>query len=394
MLLSMGTYLRFRENSRTFVFMKNTPITYRLFQAKGTYGFKAQVAQLLFLYQPAGVPVRLVFFDNPSSNEEYWRRLALLQKKVETRFGHPVPVSYVAQPPCSDKVILEVHELIDVPARAKVTYEPNYCLVKSRAYKFLFISGVNKSEEIINIPTQAWYAFRQIEDILSTVGMPLSAIVRQWNYIERIGAFDARGSQNYQDFNNERSAFYGETEWERGYPAATGIGMQYGGVSIDADVLAGLETELTIHRLDNPLQVSAHAYSQQVLLGQSEKTTPKFERGKVVAFSNKNLIYISGTAAIRGEQSLAEMGIEEQTRATLMNIIALIGRENLRASGVEVPPDAISLQLLRVYLKREEDEACVRNILERAYPGLPVAYMVADICRPELLIEMEGIASF
>lgn len=390
----LGTLLRFRENSCTFASMNNTPITYRLFQAKGSYGFKAQVSQLLFLYRPAGVPVRLVFFDNPAGDDEYYYRLALLQQEVATRFGHPVPVSYVAQSPCSGKVIMEVHELAGVPEKTRIVYKKHYCFVEWGACRLLFISGINKEKKSTETTGWAEGAFHEIGNILQKVGMPLSAVVRQWNYIERIGAYDAQGSQHYQDFNNVRSAFYAGSEWEKGYPAATGIGMQCGGVSIDADVLSGPEPELAVRWLDNPLQVPAHAYSRQVLLGQSEKTTPKFERGKVLTLQDKRLVYISGTAAIRGEQSLAGMGIEEQTRTALTNIIALISRDNLRTAGVDVSPDAVSLHLLRVYLKREEDEACVRAILERAYPGLPVAYVVADVCRDELLIEMEGIAAF
>ena len=366
-------------------------ITYRLFQGKGTYGFEAQVSQLLFSYQPTGLPVRLVFFDNPSDTEEYYRRWSLLQKKISTGFNYPVPVSYVAQPPCSGKVVMEAHELNGVPEDARIIYKKHYCLVEYESYRFLFVSGINKSEGIVHTASNTAGAFREIRNILATVKMPVSSIVRQWNYIERIGAFDRDGFQNYQNFNNERSIFYARSQWESGYPAATGIGMQYGGVSIDLDAVSASEGKLTIYGLDNPLQVPAHAYSREVLLGKNDRTTPKFERGKVLALRDgKGMIYISGTAAIRGEQSLAKMGVEEQTWVTLENIAALVSRKNLLAAGVD-PVTEVSLELLRVYLKRQEDQPSVRNIIEKAYPGLTVLYVVADVCRDELLVEMEGI---
>lgn len=371
--------------------MNNTFITYQLFQAKGAYGFDAQASQLLFAYRPTGLPVRLVFFDSPCDKEEYYTRMAALYKRVEQMFRHPVPVSYVAQPSCSGRVMMEVHELNNVPADAHIVYNKYYCLVEHGGCKQLFVSGINKSKLVTDRAGQALRGIRRIKKILESAEMPLSSIVRQWNYIERIAGFDEDGAQHYQGFNNERAAFYDETTWEKGYPAATGIGMEQGGVTMDLDAVTGPEDRLQIHRLNNPLQRAAYAYSGRVLRGKNRRDTPKFERGKVVSLDGKSMIYISGTAAIRGEQSLEGKGVEEQTWATLENIAALLSRKNLSAWGVEIPSE-IGLQYLRVYLKRPEDEPCVRNIVEKAYPGLTVLYVVADICRDELLVEMEGVA--
>ena len=62
----------------------------------------------------------------------------------------------------------------------------------------------------------------------------------------------------------------------------------------------------------------------------------------------------------------------------------LIGR-----AGVEHPG---RLGLLRVYLKNEEDAPAVKADLDKLCPDLPIAYLYADVCREELLIEIEGIA--
>jgi enamine deaminase RidA (YjgF/YER057c/UK114 family) len=128
------------------------------------------------------------------------------------------------------------------------------------------------------------------------------------------------------------------------------------------------------------LQVAAHAYSISVLDKAGEKsTTPKFERAKKLTFkSGEELIYVSGTAAIRGEESLKGVGVEQQLRITMENIAELIGDAPLR--------------LLRVYLKRPEDYAVVKARLEEYGLDSPVSYLCADVCREELLIEIEGIA--
>ena len=53
--------------------------------------------------------------------------------------------------------------------------------------------------------------------------------------------------------------------------------------------------------LDNPLQVPAHRYSGRVLASGKEavRTTPKFERVRLLG----DVVFVSGTAAIKGEDS-------------------------------------------------------------------------------------------
>lgn len=92
--------------------------------------------------------------------------------------------------------------------------------------------------------------------------MNFGDIVRQWNYLERITDI-THGNQCYQDFNDVRTLFYASSAWESGYPAATGIGTQYGGILIDFNAVSG---EVDIVPLDNDWQRAAHVYSDEVLL--------------------------------------------------------------------------------------------------------------------------------
>jgi hypothetical protein len=48
--------------------------------------------------------------------------------------------------------------------------------------------------------------------------------------------------------------------------------------------------------------------------------------------------------------------------------------------------------LARVYLKRPEDYGQARAICQKRLGKLPALYVVGDICRPELLVEIEAIA--
>lgn len=376
--ISIGTYLRIKENSCTFASMNKTPITYRLFHTNEKESFTGQLTELLDVYRPESFPVRLVFFDNPAGKEEYCHRLCEIKREVRRTFPERTPViSYVAQAPCRGGMIMEVHEWNAAEA-VTVTCSEDYLTVEHPGGRHLFMSVGSLS---------------RVEAVLRAGRMPVSSIVRQWNYIEDIVGMSPAGHQNYQDFNDARTQFYNTTPWADGYPAATGIGVRQGGVTIDADALMMYDDSVRVYPLDNPLQVPAHAYSQKVLLGAGDKSTPKFERGKAVVYPAGMMIYVSGTAAIRGEESLSGVGVEKQAVATLENIDYLISRRNLAGAGMNVTCEPV-LQYLRVYLKRKEDAACVKSILEKACPGLPVACVLADVCRDELLIEMEGVASF
>jgi enamine deaminase RidA (YjgF/YER057c/UK114 family) len=245
---------------------------------------------------------------------------------------------------------------------------------------------------------QAESAFRQLKAVLSAESLAFSDIVRQWNYIE--GIVDQRpgqGSlrQNYQVFNDVRTAFYASADFRRGYPAATGIGMNRGGVVVEGLALAPGRARLRIVPLSNPLQQDAHRYSQEVLAGRAlsgmeRKGTPKFERAKLVAEGDRGIIFISGTAAIRGQATVLE-NPAGQARTTLDNIKALISRSNLEAHGRTARKPG-RIEYLRVYIKRPEDARPVREVVQERLPGVSALYVISDVCRPELLVEIEGIA--
>ena len=164
---------------------------------------------------------------------------------------------------------------------------------------------------------------------------------------------------------------------------------------IDVDALLCKDGSVRVLGVDNPLQIAAHAYSQNVLLGEKDvalpqKTTPKFERAKAVWKEDHGFVYVSGTAAIRGEQSLEGVGIEQQTLTTLENIEYLVSRDNLNRSGIPATENA-TLITFRVYVKRWEDMEKAKQVVTERYPDLPAIYTLTDVCRSELLIEIEGM---
>lgn len=340
--------------------------------------------------------VRLVFWGNPRDNREYLKQREEIGKMVRARFGKRSPAfSYIAQRPLTADLVVEVHG-VDVLFEGEIVYKTfqnvPYVVIRERNYSELIAGGMSGKDVNAPVRKQAEEAMEQMGRILAMEGFAVDGIVRQWNYLERITEFDG-DYQRYQAFNEARSVFYAKAIWSNGYPAATGIGMQQGGVVIDFTAVKTEGKDCRNVPLDNTLQIAAHAYSQQVLQGRlssdSGEITPKFERARVFDSGQERTIYVSGTAAIRGEQSLAGIGVLPQTGITLDNISYLISGENLRKKGITGESE---LAMVRVYLKYPDDLETVKTYIGERLQELPVIYLQADVCREELLVEVEGIA--
>ena len=362
--------------------------------------FGEQLDNLLSHYTPNGNTIRLVLFGNPENRQEFHDQRRLASQKLSSYFeGRPPVFTYVAQPPVERfQLAMEVTEL-ETEIGTQIFYKQKddlpYIIVQTGGVKVLFVGGASGDEEEDCIQKQSEMIFSGLEEIFRLEGMPVSSIVRQWNYIEKITRIAGK-HQHYQEFNDARSRFYLNTEWHDGFPAATGIGTEYGGVIVDLDAVYTNGSDIRIVALNNSLQVPAHDYSKAVLIAPDDEkcsgvTTPKFERGKLILRGGEGTIYVSGTAAIRGETSYINQGIEEQTRITLENIEHLISLETLAGSGAKKFTKA-EISSLRIYLKEVSFFEPCKRIVEEIYPGVPAVYLKADICREELLVEIEGMA--
>ena len=106
------------------------------------------------------------------------------------------------------------------------------------------------------------------------------------------------------------------------------------------------------------------------------------------------LIYISGTAAIRGQETMAENDVEKQTRVTIENIANLVSPGNLKRYGVLIGQEILPFAYFRVYVKNEADLSRVKEICTPFFKDAPGEYLISDICRESLLVEIEGVAGY
>lgn len=332
----------------------------------------------------------LTFFVDAAELTAYRAASDALGALVRDGFGPEgaPPTSVVAQPPAAGHVALEATLLsgrpIDVTLSRRTCEGHPYTLVASPRGRQVHAGGLASRDDSEDPETQSAEALAAMDAILEREGMTFGHVVRQWNYIEHMlepGVVGPRDCQRYQVFNDVRTLAYERATFPHGYPAATGIGQATGGVQIEFIAIdAGSAVEIA--PLSNPQQVDAHCYSSDVLVGRpardlAERTPPKFERAKRVAWGAGALVFVSGTASIVGEQSIGVGDPTAQTRTTLGHIEALLEGE--------MP------SYLRAYVKHASDIGAVRTVCQSVCGRTPVTYVQADVCRGELLVEIEGL---
>lgn len=353
-------------------------IYYRIIKASGD-NFNHALDEVLHGIDNRLKILRLVFFSNVEDDKDYLNKLHILHTRINEYMNGELPaISLVSQRPLDADIVLEVHyyQPDENECLFYKTYDGfSYVVLTNNYGKFLYAGGLHASLDD-DVYIQSRNVFNILDYIMRKEGFPIESIVRQWNYIGNITSYDSFGNQHYQMFNNARSEFYNSSSWTNGYPAATGIGTKGNYVVVDVDAVVDENLEFKIRPIDNKLQIAAHAYSDKVLeKAETGLTTPKFERAKSLNLNDDCLIYVSGTAAIRGENSVTT-DVVEQLYVTMENIRLIISDSKIL--------------LLRVYLKRTEDYEQVQKILSE-YTDIQVSYFLADVCRDELLIEIEGI---
>ncbi len=252
---------------------------------------------------------------------------------------------------------------------------------------------IGKSRDFIS---DCQKAFDFAEQLLMKEDMNFGNIVRQWNYIPSILAvnkFENSSLQSYQIFNDIRGLYYDPEVFENGFPATTDIGVNTGSVTIDFIAVTSRD-EMTVMPIKSLVQENPYSYYEKVfegeaLSGESGKKPPLFERGKLVSYTDLNYVFISGTASIKGEKTISVGDVEEQTKITIDNIKELTVKKNMESIGVE-GNDTPTYDYVRVYMKNRADFNAVKKIVEQQMNVKDVIYVEADICRNNLLVEIEA----
>jgi len=344
-------------------------------------------------------PVRInIFTDIPDFETSNSVRKNILDSVIKALDPVCPALNMTVHPPLKPwKTAVEAAFVVKGSCEIEYKFFDNlpYLIIESEKGRELWAGGLSSFSFPDDTRTAAEKAFDIAVSILDRERMSLNDIVRQWNYIGDI--LKIRDSyQNYQIFNEVRSEYYQRYRTVKGFPAATGVGMKHGGVIIDLCALQP-DKSVIIKPVDNPNQVNAYEYGQKVLKGLADKGktvkhAPQFERGLLLANFSHSTLYISGTASIIGQETVGVEDIEKQTIVTIENIKKLSDPSRISELVSRPHEPGEKYGLLRAYVKRQSDFGVVRQICEKFFPQIPVSYVEADICRDDLLIEIEGEA--
>ena len=224
--------------------------------------------------------------------------------------------------------------------------------------------------------------------------------VRFWNYIPDIHRPCGAGLDRYMAFNAGRFAacsdwFGGPDTFDR--VLATGSGVGHSGDDLVIHALAAAAPGTAV---ENPRQIPAYRYSRRF-----GPRPPCFARATVVRpAGGAPLVLVGGTASIRGEASVHVGDLRAQTLETFRNLASLVrsaagGGGGAPAADADAdfdgnPADLGAFRDLRVYHFRDADRDAVEDLVRSTFPDVTrVEYMRADLCRPELAVEIEGVAA-
>ncbi len=207
-------------------------------------------------------------------------------------------------------------------------------------------------------------------------------MLRIWNYFPWINRV-ADGLERYRAFCVGRyQALDTSSGYEQHLPSASAIGTRDGKTLVY--FLASREAG---KQIENPRQMSAFEYPDQY-----SPKSPAFSRAMYARWGDAEHLYISGTASIIGHETHHRHDYIRQLDECLNNIDALISKSREEADiGIQ---SAAELSGLKVYLRHPEYLEHARSYIhDRLDKATPVIYLHGDICRGDLLLEVEGLYS-
>ncbi len=207
-------------------------------------------------------------------------------------------------------------------------------------------------------------------------------LIRAWNYFPGINQGEG-DHERYRQFTAGRAVAFDEFAYQgEALPAGTAIGTDEG----TPLTISALATRDRCRMIENPRQISAYQYPREYGL-----SSPSFSRAVVVDSASGHRILMSGTASIVGHQSMHLDDPMQQTTETLRNLDELIRQARVETQSLATPGRALTDGYWRIYVRRPEQVEEIERVLrEYLVDDSSLIFLRGDICRRELLLEIEA----
>jgi len=296
----------------------------------------------------------------------------------------PVPPTVVEGAPCEGSGLAGIHVVGVRPRNGEeplvVTHEEVPCGIEVAGSEAVFFALSDISRLLPNDPErrpaeETRDAIHLAEELLATRKWSFQDVRRTWFYLHDILDW-------YDDFNAARNREFDRMGLFRSgssamLPASTGIFADNprGGWCV-LDLLAIRSSNgkpMDARKLCNPRQNEAPEYGSS------------FSRGLELNTRSCRYLLVSGTASIDDQGSSVHLNdFAGQTERTLDTVETL-----LEVGGAGLG----DVRQATAFVKRHEDISELRKILaRRGIDRLPVVYTVGDVCRDELLFELDATA--
>jgi len=226
--------------------------------------------------------------------------------------------------------------------------------------------GAMSIEEDLPIETIARETYARILREARESGHPY--LLRIWNYVGGINAHD-EGGERYQLFCAGRHDAFVEAGYHHDVdlPAASAVGVAGRGL-----VTHYLAARAPGVQVENPRQVAAYDYPASY-----GPKSPSFSRATVW----NGTVFVSGTSSVVGHLTVHAGDVAKQLEETLRNIEAVLARTGRSLANVTSA---------KTYIRRAADYDAIARGLEGVFAAN--LYLEADICRADLLLEIEAVA--
>jgi enamine deaminase RidA (YjgF/YER057c/UK114 family) len=229
------------------------------------------------------------------------------------------------------------------------------------------LGGFGPNSVALRAPAQVQQMFGNLECALDLAGFELADVIRTWFYNDDILAW-------YGDFNRVRSEHYATVKWRTGsIPASTAVaGKNPAGaaLAVAAWAMRPIDPAARAVEVASPLQCPAPAYGSS------------FARAMEVNSGGWRRLFISGTASIHPGGQTAWVGNPKKQIDLSMEVIAaILDSRGMDFHDVTRATAYFQQPLFTPYL----DRWCEA----RALTQMPLVHVHCDICRDDLLFELE-----
>lgn len=251
-------------------------------------------------------------------------------------------------------------------------------LMVAHSDHFLWVACWADEAEFNNLTEATEFVYSRLLTVLADAGH--QHLVRVWNYFERINQEEA-GLERYKQFCVGRfNAFRASGLSEESFPSACALGHSGGHL-----VVYALASKVQPVHFENPNQQSAYCYPSEY-----GPRSPSFARASAIKIDDQNaLVFVSGTASVVGHKTLYPFDVNKQLEVTFSNLDVLTQQIHNHLSLTQ--SCLLTPSILKIYVRNAGDLTIIKKAVDLRFPDVSAVYLRSDICRADLMLEIDGI---